>query len=589
MRRNFSKAQREALIALANYQCEKCGIPITINNFHADHVIPYSLGGQTVIYNGQALCSKCNLNKGNDMLPKVKDKTGKNLEPRKWQREAFSGTDSFKGIAKSIADGDKSILLNVCPGGGKTNLGVMVAKHALGTDQVDKVLIVSPRGKIRDQWQIGMTVNAIVTENNLSQKMAIQRINTIPNKGLSMTYQLVNYDSISEYVSGICARYRTLVILDEIHWTGESNGFGNSWGRKLVTATERAKFCLALSGTPFREDHYRIPFLTYVDGQGAADYNYSYEQALSDGVVTPIYFRDRDGRVLFRKSDAETGEILEEHELDFEDGVYYTATGEVDEDRMNMRLNAALHPTSEYWRDIMDDAIARLDWLREHKHPKAGGIVFAVDQNHARSIASYIAQKTGKNPHVIISDESSDIDAFASSNEPWVVSVKMISEGVDIERLRVGAMLTNITTRKNFMQSVARCIRLDYENMGADNWSQEAYIFMPQDPRFLEYALKFKEAIADEDRPDPKTGTGGGDGPQTKREYIVDSSSSDDGGLVFGEEYWTADEIRSQAEEIQRRVDPELLEKIGAALTEEQRHAFANQLMRDQRMRGDIV
>ena len=42
----------------------KCGIPLG-KNFHADHVLAFSKGGATVTSNGQALCSACNLRKGN--------------------------------------------------------------------------------------------------------------------------------------------------------------------------------------------------------------------------------------------------------------------------------------------------------------------------------------------------------------------------------------------------------------------------------------------------------------------------------------------------------------------------------------------
>ena len=32
--------------------------------FHADHIMPYSKGGKTILKNAQALCQNCNLKKG---------------------------------------------------------------------------------------------------------------------------------------------------------------------------------------------------------------------------------------------------------------------------------------------------------------------------------------------------------------------------------------------------------------------------------------------------------------------------------------------------------------------------------------------
>jgi len=43
--------------------CSKCRAKID-RSFHADHVKPFSKGGETDISNGQALCPTCNLKKG---------------------------------------------------------------------------------------------------------------------------------------------------------------------------------------------------------------------------------------------------------------------------------------------------------------------------------------------------------------------------------------------------------------------------------------------------------------------------------------------------------------------------------------------
>ena len=64
-RRSFSPMQKLIILQRANYRCEICGVMLTPDNFHADHKIPYSRGGKTEVYNGQALCLTCNLKKGN--------------------------------------------------------------------------------------------------------------------------------------------------------------------------------------------------------------------------------------------------------------------------------------------------------------------------------------------------------------------------------------------------------------------------------------------------------------------------------------------------------------------------------------------
>ena len=53
-----------------NFKCCACGAsPATDPSvqLHVDHVIPWSMGGETVMDNLQTLCSKCNIGKGNTM------------------------------------------------------------------------------------------------------------------------------------------------------------------------------------------------------------------------------------------------------------------------------------------------------------------------------------------------------------------------------------------------------------------------------------------------------------------------------------------------------------------------------------------
>ena len=66
MRRYFSKKQKLILLLLAGSKCTKCGCRLSLG-WHGDHIIPFSVGGQTTIRNGAALCPKCNLKKGNKL------------------------------------------------------------------------------------------------------------------------------------------------------------------------------------------------------------------------------------------------------------------------------------------------------------------------------------------------------------------------------------------------------------------------------------------------------------------------------------------------------------------------------------------
>jgi hypothetical protein len=61
-RRKFSHDQKRELWFLARGRCSICRVRLG-PDWHADHVAPWSKGGQTTVENGMALCPTCNLRK----------------------------------------------------------------------------------------------------------------------------------------------------------------------------------------------------------------------------------------------------------------------------------------------------------------------------------------------------------------------------------------------------------------------------------------------------------------------------------------------------------------------------------------------
>src|SRR5207253_107685 len=82
---------------------------------------------------------------------------------------------------------------------------------------------------------------------------------------------------------------------------------------------------------------------------------------------------------------------------------------------------------------------------------------------------------------VVTSDDpaaSERIASFAAGTSDWLVAVRMVSEGVDIPRLRVGVYATTTTTELFFRQAVGRFVRWE---PGVRN--QRAWLYVPDDPR----------------------------------------------------------------------------------------------------------
>ena len=188
------------------------------------------------------------------------------------------------------------------------------------------------------------------------------------------------------------------------------------------------------------------------------------------------------------------------------------------------RLRTALSPDGEWMGEVLRDGDARLSEVRADGHPDAGGLVIASNQDDARAIAARLGAISGEQPELVMSDEpgaSRRIADFASSDRRWMVSVLMVSEGVDIPRLRVGVYATAARTELFFRQVVGRFIRT---TPGGPR-RQMSYLLMPADPRLKalahEIELERRHALdlspdAEEDEgeefddPDPDQGEPGG-------------------------------------------------------------------------------
>ena len=126
------------------------------------------------------------------------------------------------------------------------------------------------------------------------------------------------------------------------------------------------------------------------------------------------------------------------------------------------RLRTALEPDGDWMAHVLRDAVLRLERIRAGDHPGAGGLVIAADKEHAEALAERLAPLAGERPEVVTSDApdaSARIARFAAGHGTWLVSVLMVSEGVDIPRLRVGVYATSARTELFFRQVVGRFIR----------------------------------------------------------------------------------------------------------------------------------
>jgi superfamily II DNA or RNA helicase len=384
------------------------------------------------------------------------------VQLRPWQREAF---DKF--AASEQAD----FLAVATPGAGKTTFALACARWALANER-RRLVIVAPTTHLKTQWALAAHRMGLHVDHNWSPTDGVAK----DVHGIVTTYQQVSTADTAKKLRGVAND--AFVVLDEVHHAGDER----AWGDGVRTAFELANRRLSLSGTPFRSDTNSIPFVRYeetgVGGEAQPDFTYGYADALRDGgVVRPVYFPRFDGMMEWSAPD---GSILS---ANFHD--------ELDRTGASHRLRAALSMQGDWLPAVIDQAHERLMTIRQTQ-PDAGGLAIASDQEHARDIARLIRHKYKVEAEVVISDDpdaSKKIAAFAKSSRPWLVAVRMVSEGVDIPRLRVGVYASTVVTELFFRQAVGRFVR----------WtrglaSQKAYVYLPDDPRLRQHAFQIAEA-----------------------------------------------------------------------------------------------
>ena len=377
---------------------------------------------------------------------------------RPWQSEA---------LGKLTASGSKDFLAVATPGAGKTTFALTAAVQHLGDHPRRALIVVAPTQHLKQQWAMAGHRFRLHLDPQWSP-----RDGALPADmhGIVTTYQQVA--SSSAVLAGMARG--AFVVFDEIHHAGDDR----SWGASVVEAFGGAARRLALSGTPFRSDDSAIPFVDYHLDEARPDFEYGYGEALADrGVVRPVYFPRVGG---FMEWVAPEGEVVA---ATFED--------DLGRERANQRLRTALSLEGEWLPAVLDQADHRLGELRR-SHPQAGGLVVAADQDHARGIAGLLQRRCAEEVVVATSDDpdaSAKISDFATGSQRWIVAVRMVSEGVDIPRLRVAVYATTTTTELFFRQAVGRVVRWT-PGLGR----QKAFVFLPDDPRLRLHAARVAES-----------------------------------------------------------------------------------------------
>jgi superfamily II DNA or RNA helicase len=374
----------------------------------------------------------------------------------------------MEALAKFEAKQDPDFLAVATPGAGKTTFALMAARRTLVARRASRVVVIVPTAHLKVQWADAAEGFGLLLEPQWRSREQLPR----DMHGVVVTYQQA---AAAPHAIARIAQ-RAMAILDEVHHAAESQAWGDAIQHGLSAASRR----LSISGTPFRSDDSAIPFIRYTGDEAQPDFEYGYGDALEDHeVVRPVFFPRVNGLMEWRSADGES------YAARFDDPLGEGSLA-------SQRLRTALSLEGEWLPDVLRRAHTQLEKLRT-EDGDAAGLVIAMTQDHARGVARLLKEHFGVDAVLATSDDPDStrrISEFRDSSDPWLVAVRMVSEGVDIPRLRVGVYATTTITDLFFRQAVGRLVRWVQGKGGR----QSAHMFIPDDPRIREYALEIKRA-----------------------------------------------------------------------------------------------
>ncbi|HTA35826.1 MAG TPA: DEAD/DEAH box helicase family protein [Solirubrobacteraceae bacterium] len=378
---------------------------------------------------------------------------------RAWQRDALDRLANWQ---------DGPFLISAAPGAGKTRPALELAADLLTRRIVRRIVVLCPTTPLTRQWAAAAALLGVQLQPDAQGPVPPRDFN-----GVSVTYARVASDP-SAWAAKLSAD--TLVVVDEAHHLGEDL----AWGTSFRQAFAPARRWLLLSGTPFRSDATPIPGVRYdADGVVVPDVSYTYAEAVAEGICRPVAFVTFDGSLSWRSGD----DVIESS---FET----VLTAREASRRYRTAISTEL---PDGLPRILREADAKLRMLRAGGHRDAGALAVAADASHARKIAKLLHETTGRTPVVVLHTEAQaarKLADFRSSREPWIVAVNMVSEGVDIPRLRVGVYATAAKTPLIFRQIVGRFVRTTPGTAAEPSW-----LYLPADQTLRGHATDVESEL----------------------------------------------------------------------------------------------
>lgn len=393
---------------------------------------------------------------------------------RKHQRE-------IDEIARKIIDGIsplRSITLDCTPGGGKTGAATLFANKLLDAGLIDRVLWLVPRLSLAEQVLDAFSRGAGC---NSSRQLEIADPQddlfspTLPNTphvvGCVTTYQAVAHGrNWSRFADGLRSG-RGLIIFDEVQFLNDEAQRG--WYAKVGRVKDAAEYCLFMSGTLWRTDDKRIPFIEYEkrdDGKHypLCDISYTLRDAVRERAVLPTEWRNLGGMVEYKLADkVQTHDLMDD--------------GDDEESRKVLTFLSGEKTVGRLLDNMVDDWRV---WCKTAYESRM--LVMASSIAEARRWKHYLEEKHSIPCVLATSKEEAAGRKLRHFRErrhgQCLVTVAMAYVGFDCPDLTHLAYLSATRAPSWLLQSFARVSRFD-RNAPIGYERQHSFVYAPDDLR----------------------------------------------------------------------------------------------------------
>lgn len=319
-------------------------------------------------------------------------------------------------------------IVSVVTGGGKTVFALACIDHL----KVDTALVLVPTQALLDQWW---------QETCSFFDLAVEDIHVISGRGRvrSGTVNLAVLNSASR-LSTEAKRRPLLLIVDECH-KAASEHF-----RAALDVTRLGS--LGLSATPERPyDSWFSEVL--VPNLGPVIYEYSYREALADGVIVPfvlknvVFSLEPDRQTQYDKLTRQIGRCVSQYGADSPEAVGLFL-------RRSRILNLSLNRVELALRLVARNRGRRV--LVFHEDIAACNLIHQALQENGVRASVYHSGMSAK-------DRVRSLLAYRRGHQDVLVTCRALDEGFNVPETEIGIIAASTATRRQRIQRLGRILR----------------------------------------------------------------------------------------------------------------------------------